>query len=100
MSDQPLGVLDPTLRTKSEIETCPPYVIIGTSSGGLIKYTKHTFVLSLITAARAYALTNPAFRSKPVGAPGSEARLRQQDQIAAEDALREAIRKVEAGGSL
>lgn len=61
---------------------------------------RDTDVTSLITAARTYARTNPAFRSKPMGAPGSDARLRQQDQIAAEDALWEAIRKVEAGGSL
>lgn len=60
------------------------------------KKYQDTDVDSLITAARVYALTNPAFRIKPMGAQGSDARLRQQDQIAAEDALWEAIRKMES----
>ena len=34
---------------------------------------------------------NPAFHSKPCGAPGSEARIKQDRQIAAEDAARTAL---------
>lgn len=51
---------------------------------------------ALIDAAKAYLGVNPAFRLRPIGGPGSEARLRQEDQIAAEDALRRAIENVEA----
>lgn len=47
---------------------------------------------ALLAAAEQYLALRPAFRFKPVGAPGSAARREQDEQIAAEDALRAAIK--------
>jgi|HubBroStandDraft_4_1064222.scaffolds.fasta_scaffold00019_95 hypothetical protein len=49
----------------------------------------------LITAAETLLRTNPAFRLRPIGAPGSAARQAQDDAIAAEDQLRAAITKAQ-----
>lgn len=49
----------------------------------------------LLEAAKTYMATNRVFRSKPMGAPNSEARRRQTDQIEAEDILLAAIAKAE-----
>ena len=46
---------------------------------------------ALVKTASEYLATNPAFRLRPVGGAGSIARLRQEDAIAAEDALRAAL---------
>lgn len=51
-------------------------------------------VLALIGAAKRHLATNPVFRSKPIGAPHSAARLEQEDRIATEDALREALHAI------
>lgn len=49
----------------------------------------------IVKAAKTLIATRPVFRSKPVGFEGSAARLQQQDEIAAEDALLAAIAKAE-----
>ncbi len=49
----------------------------------------------LVTVAKAFLATRPVFRLRPVGAPGSAIRQIQDDQIAAEDALRRVIAKAE-----
>ncbi len=42
---------------------------------------------------------HPAFRSKPIGAPGSQARFEQDAAIAAEDAAMTVIARVEGRAS-
>lgn len=46
---------------------------------------------ALVKAAKEYLATRPAFRTRPMGAPGSWARFQQESEIAAEDALRAAL---------
>ncbi len=56
--------------------------------------TEEPLTEQLLLAAEAYLAIRPAFRSKPVGAPGSEARRDQDNAIDAEDHLRAIINKV------
>lgn len=46
---------------------------------------------ALIEAGLALLATHPVFRLKPMGGEGSQARLEQLDQIAAEDEFRAAL---------
>ena len=48
-------------------------------------------VARLVEAALVFAKTNPAFRSRPVGADGSIVREQQHDKMKAEDALYDAL---------
>lgn len=47
---------------------------------------------ALVEAALEYLAVRPAFRMKPIGAEGSTARRQQEDEIAAEDKLRAALK--------
>lgn len=51
----------------------------------------------MLAALRQLAADHPAFRSKPIGGEGSQARAAQQRAIAAEDAARAAIAKATGG---
>ncbi len=51
----------------------------------------------LLQAAESYIATRPAFRSKPIGSPGSEARREQENAIDAEDHLKAVIQTIRKG---
>ena len=53
-------------------------------------------VAELVAAAKQHLAEFPAFRTRPVGMPGSLARQDQDHSIAVEDRLRRAIKQVEA----
>lgn len=44
--------------------------------------------MTLVEALRWYLANDPAFRAKPMGAPGSEVRIMQEQHQAAEDAIK------------
>lgn len=49
----------------------------------------------MLAIIKRYMRTYPAFRARPVGAPGSQKRIEQEDQIDLEDDARAAIAKAE-----
>lgn len=49
----------------------------------------------LVAVLRRYMSAYPAFRIKPIGAPGSQARIEQENLMALEDAARNAIARAE-----
>jgi hypothetical protein len=49
----------------------------------------------VLAVLKRYVNAYPAFRMKPVGAPGSEKRIEQENLMALEDAARAAIAKAE-----
>jgi hypothetical protein len=53
-------------------------------------------VAALVAAARELMLYAPAFRSRPLGSKGSDARILQDEHIAAEDTLRAALAPFES----
>lgn len=48
--------------------------------------------MTLTEALNWYLANDPAFRSKPMGAPGSEVRIMQEQHQAAEDAIKSYLR--------
>lgn len=52
----------------------------------------------LVKLLERYMAAYPAFRIKPVGAPGSEKRIEQENLMALEDAARAALARATEGG--
>ena len=52
-------------------------------------------ILSLVEELTCYMQIHPAFRSRPIGAPYSNARMNQENEIALEDSAKAVIKRAE-----
>ena len=70
--------------------------VVGTKGqpiGGEADLTLVAAAPDLLAVLQRYVNAYPAFRIKPIGAPGSEKRIEQENLMALEDAARTAIAK-------